>query len=183
MEAKTTVAESIDTADEKVRYDAACKRILAEKVILAWIMKHCLDEYKECDVNQIAAKYIVGEPVVSKVAVAPDETNADGRIRGIGNEETTLTEGSSYYDIRFYALVPDTDEKVELIINVEAQDTDHPGYPLTMRGVYYVCRMISSQYGVEFTHSDYGKIKKVCSIWICMNAAEKRKNAVKTVSL
>ena len=155
MEVKTTVAESIDAVAEKVQYDAACKRVLSEKIILAWIMKHCMDEYKECDVNQIAAKYIVGEPVVSKVAVAPDETNADGRIRGIGTEETTLTEGTSYYDIRFYALIPDIEEQVELIINVEAQDTDHPGYPLTMRGVYYGCRTVTSQYGVEFTNAEF----------------------------
>ena len=178
MEVKTTVAESIDAVAEKVQYDAACKRVLSEKIILAWIMKHCMDEYKECDVNQIAAKYIVGEPVVSKVAVAPDETNADGRIRGIGTEETTLTEGTSYYDIRFYALIPDIEEQVELIINVEAQDTDHPGYPLTMRGIYYGCRTVTSQYGVEFTNAEYGKIKKVYSIWICMNPADKRKNAI-----
>ena len=43
----------------------------------------------------------------------------------------------------------------------------HPGYPLLKRGIYYCSRMISSQHGTVFMKSDYGKIKKVYSIWIC----------------
>ena len=42
MVAETTVAESIRIVDQKAAYDAACKRVLAEKIILAWVMKHCL---------------------------------------------------------------------------------------------------------------------------------------------
>lgn len=38
--------------------------------------------------------------------------------------------------------------------------------------------MISSQYGVEFSKSQYGKIKKVCSIWICMYPPQWRKNSI-----
>lgn len=38
--------------------------------------------------------------------------------------------------------------------------------------------MISSQYGVEFTKSHYEKIKKVYSIWICMNPPKKRRNTI-----
>ena len=177
------MAESIDAAREKERYDAACKRVLSEKVILAWIMKSCLDEYKNSEVSEIASQYIVGEPIVSRIAVAPDETNVDGRIRGIGTEDATLTESRSTYDIRFYAIAPESGEQIELIVNVEVQNTDHPGYPLPKRGIYYGSRMISSQYGVEFTHSEYGMIKKVYSIWICLNPAEKRKNSVVRYSI
>ena len=32
--------------------------------------------------------------------------------------------------------------------------------------------MISSQKGTEFTNSDYDKIKKVYTIWICMEAPQ-----------
>ena len=48
--------------DDKVRYDAACKRLLSEKIILAWIMKSCLEEYRDYDVKEIARRYIEGEP-------------------------------------------------------------------------------------------------------------------------
>lgn len=38
--------------------------------------------------------------------------------------------------------------------------------------------MISSQYGVEFTDTQYQKIKKVYSIWICANPPKYRKNTI-----
>lgn len=43
---ETTIAQSINVADEKAKYDAACKRLLSEKIILAWIMKHCMKEFQ-----------------------------------------------------------------------------------------------------------------------------------------
>ena len=39
-------------------------------------------------------------------------------------------------------------------------------------------RMISSQYGREFTGSHYEKLKKVYSIWICMNPPRNRENTI-----
>lgn len=38
--------------------------------------------------------------------------------------------------------------------------------------------MISAQYGTEFTHSEYGRIKKVYSIFICMAPPKKRQNSI-----
>ena len=38
--------------------------------------------------------------------------------------------------------------------------------------------MISSQYGREFTGPDYGKLKKVYSIWICMNPPKNKENTI-----
>ena len=62
METETTIARSIRATDERTRYDAACKRLLSEKIILAWIMKSCLEEYRDCTVEEIAERYIEGEP-------------------------------------------------------------------------------------------------------------------------
>ncbi len=62
MNTDTTIAKNIRVADEKASYDAACKRLLSEKIILAWIMKNCLEEYRDCDVEEIAEKYIKGTP-------------------------------------------------------------------------------------------------------------------------
>ena len=61
---------------------------------------------------------------------------------------------------------------------MEAQNDFYPGYPLIKRGIYYCCRMISSQYGREFTGSHYEKIKKVYSIWICMKPPQYRENTI-----
>ena len=38
--------------------------------------------------------------------------------------------------------------------------------------------MISPQYGREFTSSHYEKLKKVYSIWVCMNPPGRRKNSI-----
>ncbi len=177
METNTPIAEDIHATSDNAKLDVSCKRLLSEKSILAWIMKSCLEEYRDCDVKDIAEKYIEGQPQVGVVPVAPDETNT-ARIRGIGNEDTSLTEGTVTYDIRFLATVPGTDELIQMIVNVEAQNRFDPGYPLIKRGIYYCSRMISAQYGTEFTHSQYQKIKKVYSIWVCMTPPEERRNSI-----
>ena len=88
-------------------------------------------------------------------------------------ESTVPGEGSIYYDIRFCASVPGNGERIRLIINVEAQKDYYPGYQIPTRGVFYCARMISSQMGSEFVNAEYDDIKKVYSIWICMNVPEK----------
>ncbi len=178
MNSDTTIVKNIRVADEKASYDAACKRLLSEKIILAWIMKNCLEEYRDCDVEEIAEKYIEGTPQVGEVAVAPDESNRVSMIQGAGNEDTSLTEGTVTYDIRFLATAPVSGELIRLIINLEAQNDFYPGYPLIKRGIYYCSRMISAQYGTEFTNSHYENIKKVYSIWICMNPPKSRENSI-----
>ena len=178
MNTNTTIAKNIRVADEKASYDAACKRLLSEKIILAWIMKNCLEEYQDCDVNEIAEKYIEKTPQISEVAVAPDESNKVSMIHGAGNEDVSLTEGTVTYDIRFLATAPVSGELIRLIINIEAQNDFYPGYPLIKRGIYYCSRMISAQYGTEFTNSHYENIKKVYSIWICMNPPKSRENSI-----
>ena len=49
MGTETTLAKVIDIADDKMRYDAVCKRLLSEKYILAWIMKCCMKEFNTRD--------------------------------------------------------------------------------------------------------------------------------------
>ena len=176
MDGETTLAQGLHVTDDSAGYDAACKRVLSEKAILARIMKACLEEYKDCDVNEIAEKFIEGTPQVSTVPVLPDEGSTI--ISGMDTEDKSVHEGTVTYDIRFRAIVPGSDERIALIINVEAQNDFYPGYPLIMRAIYYCCRIISSQHGREFTNSHYEKIKKVYSIFICMSPPKYRQNTI-----
>ena len=141
-------------------------------------MKSCLTEYADCTVNEIAEKYIEEKPQVTDIPVAPDERQNTSVIQGTGVEDTTITEGTVTFDIRFHAGVPVSSEQIGLIINIEAQNQFYPGYPLTKRGIYYCCRMISSQYGSVFTGSHYEKLKKVYSVWICMDPPKSRQNTI-----
>ena len=176
MDEETTIAQGLHTTDDSAGYDAACKRVLSEKAILARIMKACLIEYQDCPVRDIEEKYIEGQPQVSSVPVLPDEEGTV--ISGLDTEDKSVHEGTVTYDIRFRAIVPGSGEPIGLIVNVEAHNDFYPGYPLTKRGIYYCCRMISSQYGREFTGSHYEKLKKVYSIWICMNPPKNRENTI-----
>lgn len=172
----TVIAGSLRAADLEPALDASCKRTLSLKVFLAWIMRSCLVEYRNCSIDEIIKKYIETQPEIGSVPVAPDETNA--RIRGAANEDSSVTEGTIHYDIRFLAFVPDGDASIGLIINIEAQNNFRPGYSLVRRGIYYCSRMISAQYGTEFANAHYEKLRKVYSIWICANPPEARKNTI-----
>ena len=55
METDNILSQSISSAADKSAYDAACKRLLANKIILAWIMKSCLEEFRYTSVDEIAA--------------------------------------------------------------------------------------------------------------------------------
>ena len=43
---------------QKKAYDEACKRVLSERGIMAHILKACTEEFKDCDLQDIAQRYI-----------------------------------------------------------------------------------------------------------------------------
>ena len=174
----TMLAQHIDTAGAKAKFDTACKNLLANKMILAWIMKHTMEEYNNYSVQEIAAHYIEGDAIISKSSAYTAPNPIDCTIYGDKTEDASLTEGTVIYDIRFRAIVPQNNEPVTLIINLEAQNNFYPGYPLIKRGIYYCCRLISGQYGTEFEASHYEKIKKVYSVWICINPPKAKQNTI-----
>ena len=170
--------DDIYLAGKNPEYDAAAKKLLSSKKILAWILKYCVEEFKDSSIADIRDRYIIGIPETASVPVLPDETNAAAmmgtdRISGERTEDTTITEGKVTFDVRFRAITP-RNELVQLIINIEAQRSRRTSYPLLKRAMYYVSRLISSQYGVDFDRAQYGKIKKVYSIWLCMDAPDEK---------
>ena len=52
------MAEDIRIIGENAQCDEARKRLLSTKEILAHILKACVEEYRDCDVRDIAGKYI-----------------------------------------------------------------------------------------------------------------------------
>ena len=164
------MAEPTSKDQQGALYDAACKKVLSEKGIVAHILKTCVEEYKDISIEEII-KCIQGKPEIDKVLI--QDVSIPTRIGSEQTEDASDREHTIFYDIRFTATVPSTDgEIIELIINLEAQNDFNPGYPLLKRGIYYCSRMISSQYGTIFVKSDYGNIKKVYSIWVCTNPSQ-----------
>lgn len=174
-------ARNLDLAQAKIQYDEQCKKVLGDKNVLSWILQRTVREYAGMNREEIM-KCIEGEPEIGSRRVNPGETNAS-QITGMANEDKVNEEGTIFYDIQFFAWIPKSREKIRLIINVEAQKKYHTGYSLTTRGVFYGARMISAQLGTEFEIPEYDKIKKVYSIWICMNAPQYIGNAISEYKL
>ena len=193
MPMENQLAHAITQTEYDSSYDKAAKKLLANKQILAQIMKNCVNEYSACSVDEIAEKYIEGTPEVGTVGVHVDDTNRPKKtsdvIAGSNNEDSTLTEGTINYDVRFDAIAPASEgstarkDVIRLIINVEAQTAFNPGYPLTKRAIYYCSRMISAQHGPIFTNSEYGKIRKVYSIWVCTHPTKEFQNTLVRYSI
>lgn len=158
------------------QYDLAAKKLLSEKAVAAYLLKGTVPEFKDASLADIADKYIEGEIKVSTVPVNPGKTNAVSKpqkIKGLRNEAGDPTEGWITFDVVFHAVAPKTGERIRLIINLEAQKTFSESklkYILMKRVVFYASRLISSQKETEFSGSDYSGIKKVYTIWICMES-------------
>jgi hypothetical protein len=60
----------------------------------------------------------------------------------------------------------------QIIVNVEAQQKNPKEYKILNRAIFYVCRMVSSQKERDFTKTNYDDIRRVVSIWVCMNMEE-----------
>ena len=178
MKQDTLLKTVIERSENKPLYDDVCKQLLSNKMILAWIMKECVPEYEDVGVEDIANKYIEGSPDATSISVLTGES-----IHGLSTEDIGLNEGKVVYDIRYRATVPSDDGLIELLINVEAQNKYNPGYPLVKRGIYYSSRMISGQYGSDFDKSDYKKIKKVYSIWLCRDVPKRLENSITSYNI
>lgn len=155
----------------RCRYDNAVKLILSDIQILSRILKAFVPEYKECSLSDIEERYIERASVqISKAGVS----DLPGEAVKLQSEDAGFSEATIYYDILFRASCPDEqDKEIGLYINIEAQNSIYPGYPLEMRAVYYGARLLSSQLKVINRSTNYGSLKKSYSIWVCFGAADR----------
>lgn len=170
----TELKNAVMATDRDAQYDNSAKRLIAHKIVLAWILIRTVEEFKGMEPLEVAA-LIEGIPYISAVPVEPGLTNAvrfknGKRLVGFNTENQEMNEGLVRFDIVFYVRMKDG--LSQIIINVEAQK-DEPGeYEILNRAVFYVSRLISSQKERDFENSSYDDIKCVYSIWICMNMEE-----------
>lgn len=167
--------------DTRASYDVLAKKFLSRKAILAQILKYAVSEFADYELEEIEKKYIEGEPELAINTIPLDDTLD---IKGKNTESNSPREGLVTFDIVFDALVPVNGESVKFIINVEAQKTTKKiDYKLMKRAVYYVSRLISSQKEKEFEKDDYNKLKKVFSIWVCMDVQNYRADSIQEYRL
>ena len=170
---ETNLAQTVNaTNDSGSVYDTNVKYLLSDKQILSRVLKYTVDEFQEMDIKDIPG--CIGDDI--EIGARPVDAGLSnlGRVKGTVTEDNIPGEGIIYYDIRFTAYPKKKEMKI--LINIEAQkstDSGKLGYHLENRVLFYLARMISAQKQTEFFHSDFDNLKKVRSIWICMDSEEK----------
>lgn len=174
---ESKILDTIETNKVKAKIDKCSKAIISSRQVLARILQAVVPEYKECTIDEILP--LIGHVAVDEETVNMDDSAVDlsEKVPGEGTEDSSITEGTRYYDMKFSAVTPDN-KTIGLIINIEIQNDFNTDYPLIKRAIYYASRMISSQYGTIFTKSEYGKIQKVYSIWICTSPDIRHQNTI-----
>ncbi len=170
----TEIKNAVSATDQDAQYDDKAKRLLGNKIILAHILVKTVDEFKGMNPKDVVS-YIEGEPLIGVVPVEPGLTNAGKeengqRIVGMNTENAEINEGLVRFDIIFYVRMKDGISQV--IVNLEAQKDEPTSYHILNRAVFYVSRLVSSQKERDFVKTNYNDIKRVFSIWVCMNMDE-----------
>ncbi len=169
---ETNLAQTVDaTNDSGSAYDTNVKYLLSDKQILSRILKYTIEEFREMDIEDIMG--CIGDDI--EIGTRPVDAGLSnlGRVKETLTEDNIPGEGIIYYDIRFTAYIEEAE--IKILVNLEAQrSSDHSrlGYHLENRIIFYLARMISAQKQTEFFHSDFDNLKKVRSIWICMDNDE-----------
>lgn len=166
----------------ETRYDENILKLFKQKPVLAYIMKYTVKEFADMDVSDIA-NCIEGEPKVQEERVDEYGQNMEDfvspMIKGSDTNHKSKTEGTVFFDIVFNVFVPGDPDAIKMIINVEAQnEVQNLGYHIVTRGIYYAARELSSEKNVEFVKSNYQDIKKVYSIWVCINSDKETENTI-----
>lgn len=186
----TEINNALSVADKGTQYDESAKRLLGQKSILAHILVKTVAEFKGISPKEVIP-LIEGTPYISSVPVEPGLTNKEKqsepadkekekqqwqqkkggqRVVGMNSENMEYNEGLVRFDIVFYVRL--RDGLSQIIINVEAQKDEPEQYSILNRAVFYVSRLISSQKERDFENMQYDDIKRVYSIWVCMNMGE-----------
>ena len=110
-------------------------------------------------------------PLAEEISIAGLRAQYD-TLAGDDTRNRLSEEGTVTYDIRFHMHLPAENGQgcgKRLLFDLETQKEYYVKYRLITRGIYYAARMLSAQKNREFTGSEYSNLKKVYSIWICMN--------------
>ena len=183
LQKETIIAQELTSYSMIERFDTACCRLLANKPILAWLLRDTVEDYQACSIEEIM-DCLEDSPQIRTVAVDQDvKSQETGKIVGDSTADKSVTEGVVLYDILFTSRLPRTNATCQIIVNVENQNRWKPGYPLLKRAIYYSSRLISRQKGTVFFGNDYGKLEKVYSIWICIKVPKAWQNTMTVFSL
>lgn len=97
----TNLAQAVEVTNEASAYDTNIKFLLADKQVLARILKYAVQEFRDMAIEDIMGS--IGEDI----DVGPKPLDAGlsnmGRVNASGTEDNIPGEGKIFFDIRFTA--------------------------------------------------------------------------------
>ena len=145
--------------NHKIMFDQHCKAIVGNQEMLARMIHEFVREARHLSVKEI-------------MKIIKDEQC----FRWLNNENMIPNYGTVKFDMLCCVDLPQLNgTNKRIYLNVEIQNNIHPGYSLVTRGIAYVLRILTTQWGREYDDKNYDGMKKVYSLWI-MPQATKRKD-------
>lgn len=145
--------------NHKIMLDQHCKAIVGNQEMLARMIHEFVREARHLSVNEI-------------MEIIKDEH----RFKWLNNENMIPSYGTVKFDMFCCVDLPQLNgTNKRIYLNIEIQNNIHPGYSLVTRGIAYVLRILTTQWGREYDDKSYDGMKKVYSLWI-MPQATKRKD-------
>ncbi|MBU5480493.1 hypothetical protein KQI91_04550 [Blautia sp. MSJ-19] len=161
-------------------YDAGMKQLMSNKEIIIPILQMTVPEFKTCSQEEILQCLDISSITKDDFVSDVPKIEKNLRLTKEDSELSSLVEKLVRFDIRFKIKNPrlSTEEiRVNLHIDMEAQKSyrpSNPSYPILKRAVYYAARDLSSQLNSITQTTDYSKLEKCYSIWICTEDIPKK---------
>ena len=119
----THLAQALEATNDTSSYDTNVKFLLADKQILARILKYAVQEFKDMTIEDIMTS--IGSDI--EIGTRPLDAGLSnmGRVNASSAEDNIPGEGKIFFDIRFTAYHKETEMK--FLINLEAQRSSDTG--------------------------------------------------------
>ena len=128
--------------------DPGFKMIIRNVDLMCWILKNCVEPYKDCELSEIRdCLMIEGNRVMSLSEEMPDRENGTVRL-----------------DTVFIVRLPGG-EKAAIYLNIEGQSYRTSFDTLAKRATYYLSRVISMQ-RIPGSNHPYDDITQSFSVWL-----------------
>lgn len=178
----TELAKTLGNNDD-LQKDSPAKSLFQLNEVLAWLLQTIFPCCSRLKISTIVKRYLATAD--KQFGTVPVEQNVRPRIRNIGSEDKSVTDGTVCYDLRTELPIPHTPPEPNMVIfNLEMQKNYKGDFISDKRMIFYKCRLVCGQPGM-LTHGrvNYKKLAPVVTCWIFPNAPKWMANTISTLSL
>ena len=160
---KMNSGEDSNSRLKDTNMDSAFKEIMSDSSILSNVLEPLIDEFHGKDVEYI------------RQCLPIEEGNR--KIVKLDTEFGINGQPPVRLDNVFEVKIPGG-EVMAIIIDLEGQTNNRPGYSIENRALYYASCLIESQKGRYFDSDHYERMRKVMSIWVMMDPVKEDRNTI-----